>query len=65
MNASSEAPVRSGASLPSALLALASLHDDARGAAADAHAKHAVHVVTIAGMQFKPAALKEAESAHG
>jgi plastocyanin len=40
-----------------ALLALAGLHDIARGAPSDAHPRPAVHVVTIEGMQFKPAAL--------
>ena len=57
MNARPEVRVGSGAPLLGALLALAGLHDDARGATSNAHAKPAVHVVTIEGMQFKPAAL--------
>ena len=57
MNARSAARVRSGAPLLGALLALAGLREDVRGAASDAYAKPAVHVVTIEGMQFEPAAL--------
>lgn len=57
MNARAAARVGRSAPLLGALLALAGMHDIARGATADAHAKPAAHVVTIEGMQFKPAAL--------
>jgi plastocyanin len=55
MNAIAASRVGGGARLLGALLALGGLHDAACGA--DTHAKPAAHVVTIEGMQFKPAAL--------
>jgi plastocyanin len=58
MNARTAARLGSGAPLLGALLAIGGLHNnDASGAASNAHAKAAAHVVTIEGMQFKPAAL--------
>jgi plastocyanin len=57
MNARSAIRVASGAAVLGALLALTAVHDGARGASADAHAEPAVHVVTMEGLQFKPAAL--------
>jgi plastocyanin len=57
MNARLAARLGVSAPLLGALLALAGLHDNAHGATADSHTKPAVHVVTIEGMQFKPAAL--------
>ena len=55
MNALAASRVRDGAYLLGALLTLGGMHDAACGA--EAHAKLATHVVTIEGMQFKPAAL--------
>ncbi len=40
-----------------ALLALAGMHDIACAAGSDAHAGPVVHVITVEGMQFKPATL--------
>jgi plastocyanin len=57
MNAHAAARVGSSAPLLGALLAFAGLHDNARGAASDTHARPAAHVVTIEGLQFEPAAL--------
>jgi plastocyanin len=57
MNARLAARVAISAPLLGALLALAGLHDSADGATVGGHAEPAVHVVTIEGMQFKPAAL--------
>ena len=57
MNARAAARLGVGAPLLGALLAFAGLHDDARGAASDTNAKPAAHVVTIEGLQYKPAAL--------
>lgn len=53
MNAPRASRVGGSAPLLGALLAFAGLHD----AAADTHAKPAVHVVIIEGLQFKPASL--------
>ena len=56
MNARTACRIRNGASLSGALLALAGVHDAAyAGAATNAGA--ATHVVTIEGLQFKPATL--------
>jgi plastocyanin len=57
MNARLAARMAVSAPLLGALLALAGLHDRAHAAGADSHAKPAVHVVTIEGMQFKPSTL--------
>jgi plastocyanin len=53
------AAVRSQRSAPllGALLACAGMHYSARAAGSNAHAEPAVHVITIEGMQFHPAAL--------
>ena len=57
MNALAALRGRSSAPLLGALLACAGLHHAVRAADVSAHAKPAVHVITMEGMQFKPAAL--------
>ena len=57
MNARIASRVRDSAPLLGALLALAGMHDVACAPESTAHAKPAVHVITIEGMQFQPAAL--------
>lgn len=57
MNARAAAALRVGTPLLGALLAFAALHDHAYGTAVEAHAKPAVHVVTMEGLQFSPATL--------
>jgi plastocyanin len=57
MNALAAFRSRSSAPLLGALLACAGMHHAVRAAGADAHTKPAVHVITIEGMQFRPAAL--------
>jgi plastocyanin len=58
MNARSA--IRAGGSAPllgALLLAFAGVLDETHGATPDAHAKPAVHVVTMEGLQFRPATL--------
>ena len=57
MNARVASCVRGSAPVLGALLAFAGMRYNAYAAGNDAHAKPAVHVVTIEGLQFQPATL--------
>ena len=57
MNARAAGRLACGAPLFGALLALAGMHGDACAADTGAHAKPAVHVIVMEGVQFKPSAL--------